>query len=344
MKPVTIVGGGVAGLSLAHGLSFNGVPTTVIEASYYPRHRVCGEFFAGLQPVTLQVLHLGDLLESAVRCRSVSWYFGQKPVASFSLPDAVQGLSRFTLDHRLAEKFRALGGILQVGERVSDGRVLPEEGVVWASGKRNQGSLWLGLKCHCAGLALKDDLEMHVGKCGYVGLTRIENGQVNVCGLFRWKNQPSGGKDGLFRKALKGADLGELAARIAAAKIDPGSITAVRGFSFGVDLDRDSENLRQVRIGDAYGMIPPLTGNGMTMALESAAEVLPHLLAFCRGQHSWDKTAGRIREAQKQRFGQRLQFAVAMQWALENSMSRKGLMFLAKRRLLPFALLYRLLH
>ena len=44
---LTIVGGGLAGLTLGIGLRQRGVPVTVYEAGRYPRHRVCGEFISG---------------------------------------------------------------------------------------------------------------------------------------------------------------------------------------------------------------------------------------------------------------------------------------------------------
>ena len=47
MKPVTIVGGGLAGLTLGIALRENSVPVHIYEAGTYPRHRVCGEFISG---------------------------------------------------------------------------------------------------------------------------------------------------------------------------------------------------------------------------------------------------------------------------------------------------------
>ena len=47
VKPITIVGGGLAGLTLGIGLRQCGVAVTVHEAGHYPRHRVCGEFISG---------------------------------------------------------------------------------------------------------------------------------------------------------------------------------------------------------------------------------------------------------------------------------------------------------
>jgi NADPH-dependent 2,4-dienoyl-CoA reductase/sulfur reductase-like enzyme len=41
-KSITIVGGGLAGLTLGIGLRQRSVPVTIQEAANYPRHRVCG--------------------------------------------------------------------------------------------------------------------------------------------------------------------------------------------------------------------------------------------------------------------------------------------------------------
>ena len=65
MKPITIVGGGLAGLTLGIGLRQRGVPVSVIEAGQYPRHRVCGEFISGRGQETLTRLGLTEPLRQA---------------------------------------------------------------------------------------------------------------------------------------------------------------------------------------------------------------------------------------------------------------------------------------
>ena len=55
---VLISGGGIAGLVLANALQQEGLKVVVLEASEYPRHRVCGEF---ISTEVLPYLHSLDL-------------------------------------------------------------------------------------------------------------------------------------------------------------------------------------------------------------------------------------------------------------------------------------------
>ena len=50
---------------------------------------------------------------------------------------------------------------------------------------RERGWRWFGLKVHARNVPLAAVLEMHVLPKGYVGLCRLKEGEVNVCGLFR---------------------------------------------------------------------------------------------------------------------------------------------------------------
>lgn len=74
MRPIEIIGGGLAGLSLGLALRRQGVPVTLRESGSYPRHRVCGEFITGLADTTADRLGLGPSLGDALQHRAVAWF------------------------------------------------------------------------------------------------------------------------------------------------------------------------------------------------------------------------------------------------------------------------------
>ena len=78
-KPITIIGGGLAGLTLGIGLRQQGIPVTVWEAGRYPRHRACGEFISGRGPDVLVRLGLVDSFRRAgsVLARTAAFYLGR---------------------------------------------------------------------------------------------------------------------------------------------------------------------------------------------------------------------------------------------------------------------------
>ena len=104
-RPIEIVGGGLAGLSLGCVLARAGVPTTIFEAGDYPRHRVCGEFICGLRPEVEQQLKLDTVLGDACRHHRIGWHWNEQPIGANTLPQPALGLSRHALDDRLAASF-----------------------------------------------------------------------------------------------------------------------------------------------------------------------------------------------------------------------------------------------
>src|ERR1022692_4825308 len=121
MKPITIVGGGLAGLTLGIGLRQRGVPVTLWEAGRYPRHRVCGEFISGRGRASLARLGLlGGLQDAGAGCAmSAAFFAGNARVTMRPLPEAALCVSRFVLDEWLAREFQRLGGELRLGARWS---------------------------------------------------------------------------------------------------------------------------------------------------------------------------------------------------------------------------------
>src|SRR5438552_3679963 len=166
LKPITIVGGGLAGLSLGIGLRRRGIPVTVWEAGHYPRHRVCGEFISGGGQDSLKRLGIWDsIVQAGGTMARTAVFFSTKihsPVRP--LPQPALSISRLVLGALLAESFESLGGDLRQHERWA-GKDFGA-GIVRASGRRSKpienGWRWFGLKIHAQNVPLSADLEMHV--------------------------------------------------------------------------------------------------------------------------------------------------------------------------------------
>ena len=316
LHPITIIGGGLAGLTLGIGLRQRGVSVKVWEASHYPRHRVCGEFISGRGQEALARFGLAEaFIESgAVMARTGAFFAGKARSPVRALPESALCLSRFTMDSLLARHLRGLGGELRENARWRENQAV--EGIVRANGRRvhpvENGWHWFGLKAHAHNVPLTADLEMYVVPNGYVGLCRLSDGEVNICGLFRrrsaahepvrpWQEVLRGGRDTPLRE------------RLGEAVFDEGSFCSVAGLSL---RPQRASARRECCIGDALTMIPPVTGNGMSMAFESAEIALGPLVAYARGEILWSEAQQRIARACDHAFSRRLAWASVLQWMM----------------------------
>jgi len=292
-NPITIVGGGLAGLTLGIGLRRCDVPVTIHEVGHYPRHRVCGEFISGRGQATLARLGLSELLDQAgaISAQTTAFFSATQSTAPRPLPSVAICLSRFILDAALAKKFRELGGELLEGEHFTGDF---GEGIVRATGRRmraeENGARWFGLKIHARNIMLAADLEMHVSPCGYVGLCKINGGEVNVCGLFR-KCVDENSESKNWRELLRGRSGSPLRRRLANAEFDENSFCAVAGLSM---QPQQAASRAEICMGDVITMIPPVTGNGMSMAFESAELAVAPLAAWSRCESTWNEARQKI--------------------------------------------------
>lgn len=328
-REITIIGGGLAGLSLAVALRRQGVSVTVLEAGQYPRHRVCGEFISGVSPTTLDSLGIRDLFDDARRHRSLCWHEGGRTIHRATLSEPALGISRFVLDGRLKRRVEAMGGAVKTGFRVQPAAM---EGVVWAAGRRPRPGPWIGLKAHVRGVPMSADLEMHAGRNGYAGLAGVEDGWVNVCGLFQIdRTLGVKGRDLLPAYLEAGGNPG-LAENLRDAEWREGSFCAVAGFELG----RQPEVPGLLCLGDAESMIPPFTGNGMTMAFQAAECACGPLGQWASGELAWQAAVNRLRDALARRFRRRLAVARVLHRVLFDAAGRSLLQSVASAGLLPF--------
>lgn len=331
LLPITIVGGGLAGLTLGIALRQRDVPVTVCEAGSYPRHRVCGEFICGSGIDVLRELGLHQKLiaAGAVEARSTTFHSARRSYPLKMLPRPALCLSRHMMDELLANEFRQLGGQLCERERVTT--TDPGPGFVRATGRRIDASQtsvkWIGLKAHARHAPLMADLEMHFVPDGYVGLCQLGGGEVNVCGLFA-VHGPMPQLAERWPEFLRGPAGSVLRERLGQAEFVEDSFCAVSGLNL---RPATAVETHECCVGDALSMIPPVTGNGMSMAFESAAWAAEPLAAYSRGEMAWEETRLAIARRCDEGFARRLRWASWLQQMLMRRGSREIMLALASR-------------
>ena len=279
----------------------------MIESKEYPRHKVCGEFLSGrgsevLAGVGLEVAKLGASVQA------ISFHQNSKKSLPLALPQPGIGISRYRFDFLLAETLKKLGGHVRSSCRFQSSRL--EEGYVCATGRRRQTQSkwkWYGLKAHVSDVDLASDLELHFTDNGYVGLCRVEGGKINVCGLFRRPARSAARSPNFVGHLTSATSLRE---RLMRAKWDERSFAAVSGLPVGRG---EPPPMDEFRLGDALSMIPPFTGNGMSLALESASLAVDPLVGYSRGELSWAEALALFQRVTRKYFRRRLTLANAAQ-------------------------------
>ena len=336
---VAIVGGGIAGSALARHLARAGASVVVLERRRGAEHVLCGEFLSVEVQGLLRDLDLLGRVEAAgatVLRQSVLTAPGQAP-ARLALPGTALGLSRYRLDPLLRSAaadagatvlegavVRRIEGDAEAGFEVAyDGGADDRGGmvharvVVGAHGKRSNvdGALdrdflatptpWVGCKAHFAGDYLGDAIELHsAGRPAggaYVGMQHVEDGHVNVCWIGHAADLKRAGSPDAWLATMAETNP-HLAARMARLdRITPYKSVAQVSFARKPLVDRGV-----VMVGDAAGMIAPLCGDGMAMALAGAALLAPRLAQHLQGSTSAEAFGAEYRAAWTGAFATRL--------------------------------------
>ena len=134
--------------------------------------------------------------------------------------------------------------------------------------------------------------------------TRVIRIAASVAGTFTW---PS-------RHAVARAD----ARGGAGSKL----LCSVAGFSL---QPRRAASHGECSIGDALTMIPPVTGNGMSMAFEAAGMAIEPLASYSRGEMDWPRAQEMIMRTCDAAFAQRLSAARWLQWMMFAPLLRTGI-------------------
>ncbi len=262
MPAIDIVGGGPAGSMAAITAARYGAPVRIFEKSAFPRHKVCGEF---LSPAILTLLRRAgcetDFLKLGPSLlREMRLHFGAKVVRHI-LPEPAHGLSRYEFDRLLLQHAVKTGAELV---RDHGSTAIPGHAAIWAAGRKSvappASERLFGFKAHFTG-PVNDAVELYFFENCYVGVSAIENGATNVCGLAPERTLRACG----FHPEELLARCPALAERLRPlAPVMDWLMTGPLVFSeqIGQPLDR-----RVYRAGDALGFIDPFTGSGMLNAM-----------------------------------------------------------------------------
>ncbi|MEC5156249.1 NAD(P)/FAD-dependent oxidoreductase [Chryseobacterium sp. MP_3.2] len=288
---VIIIGGGLAGLISAIHLTKLGCKVVVIEKNSYPKHKVCGEYISNevlpyfawldVEIESLNPTHISTLQFSSESGRTIET---RLPLGGF-------GISRYTLDEFLYEKALSQNCEIledQVNEvifkddsfeiHLASGKILTSKVVLGGFGKRSnldvkmkrnfieKKSPWLGVKSHYQGEFDEKVVGLHNFKGGYCGVSKVENNLLNICYLTNFKS---------FKKFKNIEEFqGKVFAQNPHLKniLENSTTVFEKPLTISQICFEKKKNVEDhiLMMGDTAGLIHPLCGNGMAMAIHSA--------------------------------------------------------------------------
>ncbi len=288
---VLIIGGGLAGLTAGIHLSKIGLQVTIIEKNEFPKHKVCGEYISNEVLPYLNWLNLNIASLSPTNITKLEFSTTSGKTIKSVLPLGGFGISRFALDEYLYKKALENGcNILQENVEnivfknnqfivtTTNNSILKSEIVIGAFGKRsnvdqqmnrdfiNKKSNWLAVKGHYLGNFPNDLVGLHNFKGGYCGVSKVENNRINICYLSDYKT---------FKKYK---NLEEYQNNVVSKNPHLRLIFEKSSLLFDKPLTISQISFEKkhavenhiLMIGDTAGLIHPLCGNGMAMAIHSA--------------------------------------------------------------------------
>ncbi|MDN4602451.1 FAD-dependent oxidoreductase [Paenibacillus sp. F6_3S_P_1C] len=343
-----VIGAGIAGSTFALQLARQGHQTLLLDRQEFPRHKTCGEF---MSPETTEMLnylgiHLGkqELKPSTMDHAKIIMPQGGEIEAP--LPGLAYGISRYELDRILHEQAADAGVEIVTRATITNIHRFDDDSyevevkqgndqiqyrartVIGAHGSKKPPGMtspaelrdktaYVGVKSHFQGITIPSRVELYFCKGGYVGISPIEDGIANVAALLTLDTVRGSGKS--VKDILQAASLTNerLAVRLAEGIPVQGTQVSIAP----LHLSNVPEPWSQYpHIGDAMLMIPPLCGDGMSIALRSALlcaewtdQYLQGKISFEQWQYEYSKEANRefTRLLRRARRIQKLAFAKA---------------------------------
>ena len=302
---VIIIGGGLAGLTNAIHLSKFKQRVLLIEKNSYPKHKVCGEYISNEVLPYLNSLGIDPIKEGAKQISKVQVSTIKGNLIKGELPLGGFGMSRYFLDSLLLKKARFNGvqvlkdsvdsivfrkGVFTV--QTKDSKSFQSKVTIGAFGKRSvldlkmdrkfikKKSPYLAVKIHVKGDFPENLIALHNFKGGYCGVSKVENNLINLCYITEYNSfkKHKNITDFQHQVVFKNKHLKKIFEESNPVFKKPLTISQI---SF--ETKKPVEN-HIIMCGDTAGMIHPLCGNGMGMAITSARLASIRILQFLNGE------------------------------------------------------------
>lgn len=337
-----VLGAGLAGSSIAKALADKGWDTLLLDRQSFPRHKVCGEFLSPEAQGTLQALGVLDSVKALApsTIERIRLIFENGAEVNIPLQSPAWGISRYSIDAALHLAAQQAGAKLQtrttviavrptdrgfIIEAKQNGEVISIEArsVIAAWGANKNAGLqgyrqadkakpaYLGVKSHFHGIIMEPVVELYFFRGGYLGLCPIEGGIVNASALLERDSFADAGKSILTIMNAAARRNPKLKEKLGFAEPVFGSQTAVAPIHLN---DKPLAWDHLPLLGDAGTMIPPLCGDGMSMALRSAALCAPLADSYLRGDLSYEGWQHAYTSAIKHQFEGPLRWGSLLQW------------------------------
>jgi len=341
VKKVIIIGGGLAGLITAIRIARSGIACTLFEKKTYPFHRVCGEYISNEAAPFLKSegLYPSSFLPPVINQFTYSSVSGKSKKLKLDLGGF--GISRFVYDHFLYQEALRTGieVIHEEAEEIHFNQELNQfdvrfgtqnrkgDYIIGAFGKRSKldvslnrtfirkRSPYVGIKYHIRTDHPSNQISLHNFNGGYCGISRIEEGKSNLCYLVhrdqvrKHKNIGELEEQVLFRNPL-------LKATFLNSEFLFDKPETINEISFET---KEPVVNHILMAGDAAGMITPLCGNGMAMAIHSGKLISDLIIQANQNNHNRFWVEQSYASLWKQAFSNRLRVGRLVQHTLFGS-------------------------
>ncbi len=361
---IAIVGGGLAGLACAIQLAKSGHFVILFERESYPFHKVCGEYVSleswnflkqlGLPLEDMKLPIINTLFLTAPNGKS---FTSKLPLGGF-------GISRSFLDHHLALLARQ-GGVHVLEETKVDDVIFGEQFAIRFTSRKNGRNMITARVC-CAAFGKRSNLDikwkrtflssqdkkpgnyvgvkyhvhtkwqenvigLHNFKDGYCGISKIEEDKYCLCYMTKSENLKNCNNDiGLLEEKVLSLNP-HLKKIFSESKVMTGFPLTISQINFH---KKEQVEDHVLMLGDAAGMITPLCGNGMSIALHTAKLSSQLIHQFLTGKIERRDMEEQYKQQWQHNFAQRLQTGRMLQNFFGNI--RLSNFFVSLFRAVPF--------